>query len=163
MLTIRSRTIEHKVTKNQFSAAREKKIKNRQRGWRTYGVLGARVALRQEQLLAEAAGGRERGDAAQRVCGRGCAGSTGEEGEEHEHEEARGRGERSSWAHHAHRCLLYSLPSEQERGRGFGFMSDQTRHIALRWVRLRLNSDFIDFYSIHPINKYIFLTSIIYI
>lgn len=72
-------------------------------------MLGARVTLRQEQLLAEAAGGRARGDAAQLVCGRGCAGSTGEEAEEHE-EEARGRGERSSWAHHVRRCLLYSLP-----------------------------------------------------
>ena len=32
---------------------------------------------------------RARRDAAQLVCGRGCASSTGEEAEEHEHEEAR--------------------------------------------------------------------------
>ena len=41
--------------------------------------------------LAGTGNDRSRRDAAQLVCGRGCASSTGEEAEEHEHEEARGR------------------------------------------------------------------------
>jgi hypothetical protein len=126
-------------------------------------VLGARVALRQEQLLAEAAGGRARGDAAQRVCGRRWASSTGEKAEEDEHEEARGRGERSSWAHHVRRCLLYSpllnksggirisAPVRPDATQPDGYRIGVARN--LRWVRLRLNSDFIDFWFIFFLKK----------
>lgn len=94
-------------------------IKNRQRGRRTYGVLGARVALWQQQLLAEASSrGGARGDSPERFCGGGRPGAGGDAAEEQQ-EKARGRGKRP-WAHHVHTAV--ESGDRTRRLVGFGWM-----------------------------------------